>query len=748
MGTSGIGGKRTRREFLTDTIRLGVAAVGAAALGDRLAPLASAQGQPVQTGVHLANVVQATPADFARGVGQGVQLVAEGGRAALRGAAGAEFTSGVVSLPFAATHLGLHWLLRDAPPEAVSAAVRTSADQRRWTAWYPLEVEAVGRRPSSGEVFASLAPGDGSAFVQYRLSFPGGQATVEAVTITAIDVAGRPADPTPGAELQTVTVTSPGGMEIPVVPRGAWGCDESLIAADLGEDRDVLWSEWYVPVKKVIIHHTATSSNYSDGAAEVRAVWVYHAITLGWGDIGYNVLVDKYGTIYEGRHGRGEDPSSREIFSADVTAGHCYYHNYGSTGISAIGNYQTSRPTTALLNALDLVTTFECERQRIDPMGVSDFLESTDVWHDGLNNISGHYESYATSCPGKNLKSYLPTLRSHVAAALSGWSASLSLSEMTGAPREVTVGSSVSFAWSGPVTEVSLEGWGKDPNLEPIWYISGYQDSVSYAGDPLAKDRLWQSAGTWINPFTFSEPGHYTIHVRGDMGAYEANLTFLVKPASSSDAPPTVRIVSPADGASVSAGDVTIQVAASDAEDAAGTLKVEVSIDGGAWALATYGTNGNYEYLWGAAGLTGAHTIDARATDSASNATNASRVTVTVGSTPSGRTVHIADLDGRVSTRGKSSFWEAFVTATVRDTAGAPVANATVTGSWSGDASGSVSGVTASDGTATLSTGSISGGSQVVFTVQDVSGDGLTYDEGANTDPDGDSSGTIITITK
>ena len=77
----------------------------------------------------------------------------------------------------------------------------------------------------------------------------------------------------------------------------------------------------YVPAKKVVIHHTATSNTYTDGAAEVRAIYTYHTRTLGWGDIGYNALVDKYGNIYEGRHGRGEG-AGREILSADVVAGH------------------------------------------------------------------------------------------------------------------------------------------------------------------------------------------------------------------------------------------------------------------------------------------------------------------------------------------------------------------------------------------------------------------------------------------
>jgi hypothetical protein len=111
------------------------------------------------------------------------------------------------------------------------------------------------------------------------------------------------------------------------------------------------------------------------------------------------------------------------------------------------------------------------------------------------------------------------------------------------------------------------------------------------------------------------------------------------------------------------------------------------------------------------------------------------------------RLVHVADLDGTARGKGKSGRWEAFVTVTIRDVAAGPVSGATVTGNWSGAVSASVSGLTASDGKLTLRTGSIAG-AQVTFTVTNVAGAGLSYDQTANTDPDGDSAGTTITISK
>jgi len=107
--------------------------------------------------------------------------------------------------------------------------------------------------------------------------------------------------------------------------------------------------------------------------------------------------------------------------------------------------------------------------------------------------------------------------------------------------------------------------------------------------------------------------------------------SFKLSECSPVDNPPSVSIVNPADGSTVS-GAVTIQVDATDAEDATGTLTVEVSIDGGAWQNATYNsTSGYYELNWDTTVETeGSHTIDARTADSANNTTNATQVTVNV----------------------------------------------------------------------------------------------------------------------
>lgn len=95
---------------------------------------------------------------------------------------------------------------------------------------------------------------------------------------------------------------------------------------------------------------------------------------------------------------------------------------------------------------------------------------------------------------------------------------------------------------------------------------------------------------------------------------------------------PVVRIVNPSRSATVS-GAVEVQIIASDVEDAAGTLTVEVSSDGGAtWNRAKPELGTLYTYVW----VTPAGTdslnrqLVARATDSAANTTTSRKVPVLV----------------------------------------------------------------------------------------------------------------------
>jgi hypothetical protein len=112
-----------------------------------------------------------------------------------------------------------------------------------------------------------------------------------------------------------------------------------------------------------------------------------------------------------------------------------------------------------------------------------------------------------------------------------------------------------------------------------------------------------------------------------------------------------------------------------------------------------------------------------------------------------GGVMHVGDLDG--SATSGSGRWNANVTITVHDANHIPVSNATVSGSWSNGSSGSSSCVTNGAGQCAVSKNSLKNNvSSVTFTVTNVTASGKTYSSAANHDPDGDSTGTTITILK
>ncbi len=81
-----------------------------------------------------------------------------------------------------------------------------------------------------------------------------------------------------------------------IVSRKAWGADERIVRAKPS----------FAPVLRLaVVHHTAGTNNYTpaQAAAIVRGIEVYHVKGNGWNDIGYNFLVDRFGTVYEGRAG-------------------------------------------------------------------------------------------------------------------------------------------------------------------------------------------------------------------------------------------------------------------------------------------------------------------------------------------------------------------------------------------------------------------------------------------------------------
>lgn len=142
----------------------------------------------------------------------------------------------------------------------------------------------------------------------------------------------------------------------------------------------------------------------------------------------------------------------------------------------------------------------------------------------------------------------------------------------------------------------------------------------------------------------------------------------------------------------------------------------------------------------------GIHTFTYKANDGATDS-NTATVTVTVDAAPPPTTMHVGDLDGSSSTLGRGA-WRATVSASVHDVNHAALSGATVTGLWSGGASGPGSCTTDATGQCSIASASIANSKKnATFTVTSVT-NGLTYAATDNHDADGDSNGTAITVKK
>ena len=172
-----------------------------------------------------------------------------------------------------------------------------------------------------------------------------------------------------------------------IVSRAGWGADESWRS---GSPR------YASSARFAVIHHTATGNGYSkdDVPAIMRGMYRYHTQTLGWADLGYNFVVDKFGRVFEGRYG-GIDKA--------VIGAHAAGYNTGSIGVAAIGNYQVSSGEVwaSMLEGFDRVVAWKFAHHGIDPYGTTQEGSRT------LPTIIGHRDVGSTSCPGDRFYRYV-----------------------------------------------------------------------------------------------------------------------------------------------------------------------------------------------------------------------------------------------------------------------------------------------------------------------------------------------------
>ncbi|AGZ44845.1 N-acetylmuramoyl-L-alanine amidase [Actinoplanes friuliensis] len=238
--------------------------------------------------------------------------------------------------------------------------------------------------------------------------------------------AGRTRPLPPGLRLDLINPGTPGPLTTPaayaaparaprvatpprptpeLVSRAGWGANEAIVKGT---------PEYTTDVQVVFVHHTAGTNSYrcSDSAAIIRSIEAYHVKSNHWDDIGYNFLVDKCGTLFEGRKGGVTRP---------VLGAHTLGFNARSSAIAVLGNYSGRAVPAAVKRVIAQVAAYKLGAYGNTPAGRVGLISSgSDRYAKGsramLNRISGHRDTGQTECPGTTLYAQLGSIRSIASA--------------------------------------------------------------------------------------------------------------------------------------------------------------------------------------------------------------------------------------------------------------------------------------------------------------------------------------------
>jgi hypothetical protein len=295
-------------------------------------------------------------------------------------------------------------------PAGSVAEVRASLDGVTWGPWLEAELLGEDDGPDAGSAEAARAARGftdavwtgPSRFVQVAID--GGR--VEDVDVVAIDplglaVDGSVAPPRPRLVLGAPSAEAATVAGLAYVSRAEWGADESWRRAS---------PRYADEVDFAVVHHTAGSNDYTpaEAPAVVRGIYHYHTRSLGWDDIGYNVLVDRYGTVYEGRKG-GLDRA--------VIGAHAAGYNTGSFGVSVMGNFDDEAPPEVAMSALADTIAWKFRLHGVDAYGSTRAPNGATV-----QTLTAHRDVGSTACPGDAFYAEMERLRGLVAQGTSAFS--------------------------------------------------------------------------------------------------------------------------------------------------------------------------------------------------------------------------------------------------------------------------------------------------------------------------------------
>ncbi|MFA6099203.1 MAG: N-acetylmuramoyl-L-alanine amidase [Patescibacteria group bacterium] len=307
------------------------------------------------------------------------------------------YTSPILKTDFAFNIIGFAW-----QGESIPAVDLRFYNNQGWSSWYSLEASDYIEK---GGWQISVEPwlADQAEKFQYRLA---GQTAPDRLKFIYLNSSNLETSGFNFLDFFLHKASAASNFEI--ISRTQWEADESWRY----KNNEELWPPEYQYPEKIVIHHTAGDPGLSDPAGTVRGVYYWHAVVLGWGDIGYNYLVDQNGNIYEGRMG-GEGVIGAHVYrDANCAkqrfggADHEANFNKGTVGVAILGNYQNLTSVNAKVkdSLAGLIAKLGVD-YGLEPQGDGYFIDGN------YPNVVGHRDLDCTDCPGKTLYNELSNIR-------------------------------------------------------------------------------------------------------------------------------------------------------------------------------------------------------------------------------------------------------------------------------------------------------------------------------------------------
>ena len=286
--------------------------------------------------------------------------------------------------------VGLHWR------GSGTVQFRTRSTDGRWSGWRDAAPEAEDR-PDAGTAERARANG-------WRLGNPwwvGASDGIEYRRRGRVDrlrawFVWSPAAGVPARTLQKAAAPA-------IVPRKGWNADEKIRRAG---------PSFAAALRLALVHHTAGANGYTaaEAPALVRAIQLYHVKGNGWNDVGYNFLVDRFGTVYEGRYGGVE---------RNVVGAHAEGFNTGSVGVAVLGEYSSLAVTPKARESVARVLAWRLDLAHVDPATTQSFISGGNARYPAglpvfLRTVSGHRDTGFTDCPGAALYNLLNSIGGEV----------------------------------------------------------------------------------------------------------------------------------------------------------------------------------------------------------------------------------------------------------------------------------------------------------------------------------------------